>query len=333
MSTPVRRRRRARVQLALGSVALLFLAAACGSVDSQLDAVRAFAQSATTAEPTFTAVASDFYASCVRQYNWQVAASSDPLHFRSLEEWCGEGAAPGGSQRAAQTCGAPQGAGQPPQAPCTAYDGSQQWQKIHAVLLAYMHALGGLADDEGNDYGLPKFADEVVALNGSTQWLGDLNANTGHSIAAFGKWVLDAKFAGKRRAALVGVVDQADPYVQDLTTQLREIAQMRYGEALRLETAAVDNYYATYLPRPPVIVPLADRTQYVRDRQAVAARYAAISAYTDALDRIAKGHAALVGVLTARTPGNQAAAERLVTGFARDVAVLAHVYGTDGERR
>jgi len=320
------------VRLALCSVGLIFLTAACGSVDSQLDAVRAFAQSAVTVEPTFAAVASDFYASCVRQYNWQVAASADPVHFRSLEEWCGGGVAPRGSQPATQTCGGPRAAGQS-QTPCTAFDDSQQWQKIHAVLLAYMRALGGLADDQGNDYGLPKFADEVVALNASTGWLGGLDANAGHNIAAFGKWVLDAKFAGKRKAALAGIVDQADPYVQDLTVQLREIAQTRYGEALRLETLAVDNYYATYLPRPPVPVPIADRIQYVRDRQAVAARYAAISAYTDALDHIAKGHAALVDVLKARAPGNPAAAERLVTGFARDVAVLAHIYGTDGERR
>jgi len=78
------------------------------------------------------------------------------------------------------------------------------------------------------------------------------------------------------------------------------------------------------------VVPLGDRVQWLRDREALASRYTAIDAYADALDKIAKAHASLVEVLNGPQAGDPALRDRLLTGFARDVTMLAHVYGMEG---
>ena len=287
------------------AILAVLLLGACGNT-SKLDAARALAQTATIYEPEFSAIAADYYASCVRTYNWTfgVTPDQDKLKFQSPAEWCAD-----------------------------AYAAAQQWQKTNAVLLSYLKGLGALAGGQGNDYGIPALVNDIAALNNTTKWF-DLSPDAANGIASFGAWVTQAYFAGKRASALGTVVPGADPYVQNIVRALQGVATNHYGaQYLWLELHAVDLFYDQYLLNPPSAPnTLSAREQWINDRQAVAARYAGISAYVDALDRIAKAHTALVAVLTTKTfRNNEHLVHTLDQGiFIGDMRILRAVYHVRG---
>ena len=312
---------RSRCGLLLWTAAMAFATMACDGADGKLDAVRAFAQGAGTATPVFAAVANDYYGACVRTYNWEYGALPDTekLRFQPVEDWCGPTSAP-----------ASPGSSAPPPPPWHAFEGARQWQKTNDVLLAYLKGLGDLAAGQANDYGIPHFVDDIVQLNSQTNWF-NLDSSTTATVKNFGVWIAQTYFAAKRKAAIADVLPAADPYVQDLTRGLGEIATTHYkNEALFSEGTALNKFYmTTHDPgQPPPS--LADRVQWMHDRQILAERYVAVDAYVDALDKIAKAHAALVKVFSAGAAAYPAERDHLFAEFEHDVAVLAHAYGGDG---
>jgi len=319
------RLRKSRIGFALSVIALVLATAACDGTDGKLDAVRTFAQNAITAQPAFTAIAADFYASCVRTYYWASGAGETT---DTLMNWCGTGTNP----------------------PKHALEAMQLWQKTNSVLLSYISGLGALAGGQGSasDYGIPQFTTEITQLAHVTNNQTDVAA--ANAVSKFSDWIISSYFAERRREELTKVTAEADQYVQSLTASLSDIATKRYGDQLFLEAQELDSFYAKYLPpstagavspqpqpalsNPVLIVDvLAYRQQWIRDRQTLAERYEAIDAYVDALDKIAKGHSGLVKALQASRLSNPAVAGQLLADFNRDVTMLSHAYQMTGGAR
>ena len=247
-----------KIVLSAGISALLFGAAAC--VDTS--AVKRFAAVSATAGDQFEQVADDLPASCFRQHSYLALADSqitlDDIRGRA-EESCDE---------------------------YTAL--ARRLTAANRVLVSYLRALGGLADDKlvVYDNRIDDFAealDDTEMFDSekikAVQGLSSILAN-----AVAGEW---------RRKELKKAIEEANPDVQVLVEALRGVIDEDYLRLLDVESEAAKHYYLGQIKEYGEGEPLTVTLVFEKWRQediATGDKRDAAALTVKILDKIAKGH-------------------------------------------
>lgn len=239
-------------------IAVLFCTTAC--VDTS--AVKRFAAVSASAGDGFEAVAEDLPRSCERRERHLALADSQTVLSRirnQTENRCAEFA-----------------------------ELSDRLVGANDVLVAYLKALGSLADDELVVYDgrIDDFAD---ALDDTEMFDAD-KVEAVQGIAG----VLSNAVAGEwRRKQLKRAIEGANPDLQSLTESLRDVIEQDYLRLLDIEIEAARHYYLgqihTYGDREPLTVVLVlDRWR--RDDEIIAEKREAAALSVKILEKISKGH-------------------------------------------
>jgi hypothetical protein len=167
--------------------------------------------------------------------------------------------------------------------------------KDQGVLIAYFDALGELASNAPPSYdqtidtnvtaigGLPNLSKEAVTASTAAQKVM--------------KFLADQATAGYRKRKVTSLIVQADPAVQELTSDLKKAIVTDYAGILSNENSVLDIYYkspiAAAAPTERLSRVLAQR-QYEGDQAALRSRIAATVSYGKVMDGLASLHAKLV---------------------------------------
>lgn len=261
--------RMARIGLGL-ILALTVTACAAGP---ELDFVRQFSKTISDSKSAFTALAEDYYGSCLRYEIWL---------FPGPERTTPESACK--DDRAA----------------------SDQWTAANNVLLGYVAAMGRLAGaGQKATYGV----DDFVTAMGTLQTIGptrlfskdDLDKAKGYQPLLIG--VLDAIYAQQRLDAIRQFAKQADPAVTFLIDRLTHAAA-EYGRHLTSERNEVNTFFSP-LAQGANTTPaerlrtLQPRAAWVEALKSLDDRETAKNAYVDALKAIKDAQARLLNAKSA----------------------------------
>jgi len=289
----------------LGLVLCLTLTACTQAVD--LDAIRSFTASITASEPALSAMADDFYASCLRLQYWK-SVNTNPLEV--IDE---------------KACAPHRNA-------------TEQWRKTNQIILSYVRALGELAggSESAAGPGIKQLASELSTLSsqklfsqGDVEKLGEV----GDRLAGYIN-------QARRRDEIAKFADRADKDVQLLVLTLRAAVEKNYTDALNLEIGQLDSFYRDNIIKLPSDFGVArfERLNYVdawvKARDAVQSRKNAIPAYLAILDNIGKTHAGLVKSIRDNKAGDiKTSVQTFLSIFGPAISILARVYWPAGGPR
>jgi hypothetical protein len=251
-------------------VSLVCLLGMSGCVN--LDDVTQLSKLADSAQQTLPAVVSDIPASCARR---NVLLADIPI--------------PSAERPASLTA-----------QDCKPYqDVADHLTKDQSVLITYFDALGKLASNTPSSY------DQTIDTSVTT--IGKLPSLSSEAVAAstaaqtLMKFLADAATAGYRGRKITSLVEEANPSVQELTSDLKKAIVTDYAGILSNESATLDIYYqspiAAAKPADGLSLVLVQR-QYEGDQTTLQSRVAATAAYGKAMDGLASLHAKLLAEAT-----------------------------------
>ncbi|MEJ2719827.1 MAG: hypothetical protein P8181_01620 [bacterium] len=241
-------------------LSIVVVSAAAGCVDTS--AVKRFAAASAEAGEEFDTVANDLPALCNRQQRYLALADSqitmDSIRQRS-EEGCGEYTA-----LASRLTGA------------------------NKILVAYLKALGRLADDKlvVYDKRIDGFAD---ALDDADMF----DSEKIEAVRGLATIITNAAAGQWRRKQMKTAIEEANPDVQTLTAALGNVIEMDYARLLDVEREAAKHYYLGQIrehgqAEPLTVTLVLDR--WKEEDAAVGERASAAAAAVKILDRVARGH-------------------------------------------
>lgn len=266
------------------------LLAACAShVD--LQAVQKYAQATADASSSFSSVAEDFNASCLRRRELTLRPRELPTTLIEL--------APAYTASPLPTPQPAPPAGDFNDARCTGAKAvSEEWDKRNKIVLGYVQALGAIAKVDAK----PAFA----PLGGALVDAKLISKDQDGAFAKLAEQLSSIVVAGDQRAAIARTVTEADPSLKVAIGALKTVDD-DYGQLLNAEFNETFNFYNSLIrselgPGPtPDSIPPAVRNEIYSQRGLYNASLAAINdrrastlGYAAVLDGILKTHEALL---------------------------------------
>lgn len=313
------------------TVILAFCLSGCKQ-NVDLAGVRTFAATVGDAEPSYTAIAGDYYGTCLRSAGWErliafeTPASSDntapEIRIKKIDV---APLQPGDSliltpelrrliEKANEKWNQLDGK--------ILCDSSikpvaDDWTQLNEVVVGYVAALGAVAGGQkATDFGFG-------ALTGS---LRGLNGDQGTALSDFLNTLANEAINAERRPAITAAAVKADAALQVLV-KIQEDAANNYKARLLNERGRIDSFYrdSFNLSRPRLFGPdvISAEVQWQAKLDEVAARNAAADAYIQSVRSIGQTHKALIDDLeNNRFDHLYAVATAFVAEFKPEIAAL-----------
>jgi hypothetical protein len=275
---------------------ILLLTACKQGVD--LAGVRTLAATVKDAEPSYTALADDYYATCQQSEGWQ------KLITFSLSPSSKNAAPPMKIAPVDRPPPSKNSFASPPAvvAPEKTLDASlkgssvcdsvfkpvtEDWNRVNGVVIGYIAALGAVAGGQrATDFGLGNVTSKIQGLTSAQ----------GSALNEFLNAVANEVFNAKRRSAISQSAPGADAALQTLV-KLQVDAANNYKIQLLKERGTIDSFYRTSFSlarragRPQT---LADEVQWQSKLDEVDKRSAAADAYVASVRALATHHRSLI---------------------------------------
>lgn len=254
------------------------LSAVAGCTD--LGAIRDFAKSSATVA-NYTPVLNDYAPSIERQKRylpddaWLKDDAADQAQYQADKKWRDEKIAELTATTAEAEAELP------------------RIETLHKTVVAYMTALGQLADDD-----LVSFDKQITGLTGALKDSKVIDADTAKAVAGVASLVARAFTDRWRQAELAKLIKDTDSDFQIVVKGLQKIVSRGISGTLGDEAAAANSYFEKVVLRARSgkgeIAGIALVQEIRRDHAAaIAEKQRAADAYVKALGKIAAGHADL----------------------------------------
>lgn len=262
----------ARASVLLGTLGCL---TACTHQALDLNAVNAFAATTAASEQSFSDIAADFYASCVRSH--QMTFKNSPVADRD----CAQSKAD-----------------------------SKSWGDANEIVISYVKALGDLAGGTSttSDYGIPALSTQLTTS-------GVVNTTQAQAIQTFATDAVNVIFAAERREALADKMGQANASLKTVLDMLKVIGSNYYAKnQLGFEQDQLRDFF-TYNLVPPKTLGLQQiqlfeyKADYARLQVDLSNKVDASAAYVSALGTIGDTHDQLLQSVRSQNLGAAVAAQ------------------------
>ncbi|HYK52229.1 MAG TPA: hypothetical protein VEV38_01700 [Candidatus Eremiobacteraceae bacterium] len=248
---------------------------ACAHQALDLDAVNAFATTTAEAEQSFSDIAADFYASCVRSH--QMSFKSAPV----VDPDCTQSKAD-----------------------------SKSWADANEIVISYVKALGDLAGGSSttSDYGIPALSTQLTTS-------GVLNTTQTQAVQTFATDAVNVILAAERREALAGKMQQANASLKSVLDTLKTIASTYYVKnQLGFEHDQLVDFFGYNLVAPKKLgleqIQLFEyKADYAQLQVALSNKVDASAAYVSALGTIGDTHDQLLQSVQSQNLGAAVAAQ------------------------